>query len=84
MSGRTSDREEPSLSSSIVGPSMKKHAVSRRTVEKWVVENNQALNTSWLKLDAGRSRPRVFSKVCSLFPVKKDACFHVKLLACLC
>ena len=69
MSGHTSDREEPS-SSSIVGPPTKKHAVSRRTVEKWVVENNRALNTSWLKLhklDAGRSRPRVFSEcaVCS-------------------
>ena len=68
MSGRTSDQEELSLSLSIVGPPTKKRAVSRRTLEKWVVENNRA-NTSWLKLDAGRSRPRVFSEVCGLFLV---------------
>jgi len=68
MSGRTSDREEPSSSSFIVGLPTKKRAVSRRTLEKWVVENNRA-NTSWLKLDAGQSWPRVFSEVCGLFLV---------------
>ena len=45
MFRHTRERVEPSLLSS-VGPSTKKHAVSRRTVEKWVVMKGQALITS--------------------------------------
>ena len=50
MSGRTRDREEPSSSSSSMGPPTQKRTVSRKTMEKWVVENDRDLNTSiWLK-----------------------------------
>ena len=72
MSGHTKDREEPcSLSSSSVPPP-KKRAVSRKTVEKWVVENDRELNTSvWLKFDGDRNH--MFSlkcAVCSQFKEK--------------
>ena len=50
MSGCTRDREEPSSSSSSMGPPTKKRTVSRKTMEKLVVENDRDLNTSiWLK-----------------------------------
>ena len=69
MSGLTRDREEPSSSS---GPPSKKRAVSRKTMEKWVVENDRDLNTSvWLKFEGDRNR--VYSlkcAVCSQFKEK--------------
>ena len=57
MSGRTRDCEE---SSSRTGPLTKKRAVLRKTVEKWVVENDRVLNTSvWLKFEGDHNQ--VFS-----------------------
>ena len=36
--------------SSLSGPMAKKRAVHRRTVKKWIIENDRAMNTStWLK-----------------------------------
>ena len=61
-------REEPCSSSSSSGPPPKKRTVSRKTVEKWVVENDRELNTTvWLKFEGDRNH--VFSQVCCLFAV---------------
>ena len=69
MSGHTRDRKEPSSSS---GPPSKERAVSRKTVEKWVAENDRDLNTSvWLKFEGHRNH--VYSlkcAVCSQFKEK--------------
>ena len=69
MSGHTRDREEPSSSSGL--PS-KKSAVSRKTIEKWVAENDRDLNTSvWLKFEGDCNH--VYSlkcAVCSQFKEK--------------
>ena len=71
MSGHTGDREEPSCSSSSSGPPTKKRAVSRKTVEKWVVENDRELNTSvWLKFEGDRNH--VFSLKCAVCSEFKD------------
>ena len=67
MSKHTRDRKEPSSSSSSLGPPTKKCAVSRKTVEKWVVENNRELNTSvWLN---SRVIATTFSLKCAVCSV---------------
>ena len=71
MSGHTREREEPSFSSSSSGPPTKKRAVSRKTVEKWVMDNDRALNTSvWLKFEGDRNH--VFSLKCGVCSQFKD------------
>ena len=65
MSGHSKYREEPCSSSSSSGPPPKKRAISRKTVEKWVVENDRELNTSvWLKFEGDRNH--VFSLKCAV------------------
>ena len=53
------------------GPPAKKRAVSRRTVEKWIVENDRELNTTvWLKFKTDPCGDHVLSlryAVCSQF-----------------
>ena len=52
MFGQTRVRGRESTSASTDGPPVKKRAVYRKTVEKWVVENDRELNTFvWLKFD---------------------------------
>ena len=66
MSGQTRSR----ASSSSEDPPGKKRAVSWKTVEKWVMENDRTLNTSvWLKFDMA-DRDHVLAlrcDVCSQF-----------------
>ena len=71
MSGHARDREEPSCSSSSSSPPTKKRVVSRKTVEKWVVENDRELNTSvWLKFEGDRNH--LFSLKCAVCSEFKD------------
>ena len=67
MSGQT--RSRVSLSSE--HPPAKKRAVSRKTIKKWVMENNRTLNTSvWLKFDMA-DRDNVLALRC-------DVCLQFK------
>lgn len=54
------------------GPPAKKRAVSRRTVEKWIVENDRELNTTvWLKFKTDpRWRSCSLSQVCRMLTVQ--------------
>ena len=54
------------------GPPTKKRAVCRKTVEKWIVDNNCALNTTvWLKFETDR-RDHVVSLKCAVCSQFKD------------
>ena len=67
MSGQTRVRGRESASASTDGPPVKKCAVYRKTVEKWVVENDRELNTSvWLKFDMA-DRNHVSLLQCAVF-----------------
>lgn len=64
-----------SSSSSCFKP-VKRRAVQRRTVEKWITENDRELNTSvWLKFDmADREHVSLLKcSVCSLFSKKLES-----------
>ena len=57
---------------SIEGPPAKRRLVCRKTVEKWVAENDRALNTTvWLKFDADR-QDHVLSLKCAVCSQFKD------------
>ncbi len=72
MSGQACARSRESSSLSTEGPPAKKRAVCRRIVEKWVVENDRALNTSvWLKFDM-TDRDHVASLRCEVCSQFKD------------
>ena len=59
MSGQTRVRGRESTSASTDGPPVKKRAVYRKTVERWVVENDCELNTFVVEVRHGRSQSRV-------------------------
>ena len=74
MSGRKRPCDSDSSSSS--SPLPKKRAVNRRTVEKWVTENDKSLTTSvWLKFDmADRDHVATLKcSVCSRFKKKLES-----------
>ena len=74
MSGRKRPCDSDSSSSS--SPLPKKRAVNRRTVEKWVTENDKSLTTSvWLKFDmADRDHVSTLKcSVCSRFKKKLES-----------
>ena len=72
MSGQTRVRGRESTSASTDGPPAKKHAVYRKTVEKWVVENDHELNTFvWLKFDMA-DRDHVSLLQCAVFSQFKE------------
>ena len=55
MWGKMSGQKRPAGTELVVdveGPSCKKHGVTMKTVDKWIAENNKALNTTtWLQYD---------------------------------
>ena len=54
-----------------IAPPAKRRAVCRKTVEKWVAENDHALNTTtWLKFDVA-DRDHVASL--TLLPIQEQA-----------
>ena len=62
--------------SSLSSPLAKKRAVHRRTVEKWITENDRAMNTgTWLKFEmADRNHVAVLKcAVCSQFKAKLES-----------
>ena len=71
-------------SSSSSGPSTKKRVVQRRTVEKWIVENDKAMNTaSWLQFETApppdRDRVAVLKcAVCTQFKEKLESMRNFK------
>ena len=73
-SGKMSAQRKHSLESSVIDldapcsdPPTKKRSVQKKTVEKWIVENDKELNTSvWLKFEtAADDRDRVATLKCA-------------------
>ena len=62
-------------------PPAKRRAESKRTAEKWVVENDRVLNTSvWLKFDvADRDHVLCLKRACCLLPIQGEATLHAQL-----
>ena len=75
FSKRVQPRSDPPTSS-LSSPVAKKRAVHRRTVEKWITENDRAMNTAtWLKFEmADRDHVAVLKcVVCSQFNAKLES-----------